>query len=89
MYTDDKESLSKLEAFARGGYKSATQSVIRKEPTAFDKLWKMLKDDLQTLYQFKKLALGTVFVVGLLFGFILRGLFVSRRPIATSKGKKE
>jgi len=49
----------------------------------------MLKDDLQTLYQFKKLALGTVFVAGLLLGFILRGLFISRRPSATSKGKKE
>lgn len=40
-----------------------------------DETWGMLRDDLLVLYKFKKAALGIVFGVGLVLGFLIRGLF--------------
>jgi len=84
IYHGAKDSPEKLEEFARGGFKTAKSFPIPKEASLVERLVVMLQEDLSSLYKFKKLALSTVFVVGVLVGFLLL-LWVTRHQPKTKK----
>jgi len=83
---DGDYTAQSLEAFALGEWIKATAIDIPTEVSFVAQLWEDLQADMETLYQYKKLASGVIFGMGVLVGAVLRGLV---QPAGGKKVKKD